>query len=71
MWVLTDEEEDKLLTTCDAIDEREGREYLRDLVEVALHSGMRLEEIFCMKKKHVNFRYGFINIPKTKTHKSE
>ena len=70
MWPLTDAEENRLLAVCEATNEKKGRDYLRDLVEVALYSGMRQGEIFCMKKEHVNFRHEFVHIPKTKTHKS-
>ncbi len=70
MWVLTPEEEEKLLSACNSIEEKEGGEYLPDLVEVALYSGMRQGEIFNMKREHVSFRHGFIYIPKTKTHQT-
>ena len=46
MWVLTDEEEQKHLDECGKRPQRKGAKYLKDLVEFALYTGMRQDEIF-------------------------
>jgi len=67
MWVLTDDEEDRLLKECDRI--KEDPPYLRNLVTVALYSGMRLNEIFSMVPKHIDFENKVLNVPDSKTNK--
>jgi integrase len=64
MWVLTPEEEKKLLQECDKI--QQPRKYLSDLVIFALHSGMRLREILGLRKDHVDFQGRFILVTDTK-----
>lgn len=52
-WVLTNDEEKKLLEACEKSPQRKKAKYLKDLVLFALHSGMRLEEIFNLRKANV------------------
>lgn len=66
MWVLTPEEEKKLLENCEKSPQE--RKYLADLVKVALHSGMRLREILGLRKEHVNLQERFILVLDTKNH---
>jgi site-specific recombinase XerD len=68
-WVLTDEEETKLLNACGNSPQWGGKEkrYLRELVLFALHSGMREQEIFGLTKARVNLRDRFLEVVDTKT----
>jgi integrase len=68
IWTLTDDEEDRLLDACGRIEEK--LPYLQNLVTVALYSGMRLGEIFDMRKEHVHFDNEVVNVPNSKTHSS-
>jgi integrase len=68
IWVLTDDEEDRLLDACGRTEER--MPYLQNLVTVALYSGMRLGEIFDMRKEHVDFKNEVVIVPNSKTHTS-
>ena len=52
MWVLTPDEEQRLLAECDKRNQK--RKYLKDLVLFALHTGMRLDEILKLKKLDVH-----------------
>lgn len=67
MWVLTDEEEQKLLDECDKRPQRKAAKYLRDLVTVGLYSGMREDEIFNLKKDNVKLKERYIIVTDTKT----
>jgi len=69
-WALSEEHESRLLEACASINEREGKEYLHDLVEVALYSGMRQQELFDLKWEHVLLKHGFILVPKSKNYKA-
>ena len=66
MWVLTPEEEIKLLAECEKRPQR--KKYLKDLVQFALHTGMRLDEIFKLKNSNVNLKESYIKVIDTKTH---
>lgn len=66
MWVLTADEEKKLLEACQKSPQRRKKRYLKDLVLFALHSGMRLNEIFSLRKDHVNLKGRFILVTGTK-----
>ena len=72
MWVLSLEEEGRLLDECAKSAQRGGKEkrYLRDLVEFALHSGMRLEEIFSLLKVNVHLDQDFLIVVDSKNHQS-
>jgi integrase len=52
MWVLTPEEEQRLLEECDK--RPQIKKYLRDLVLLALNTGMREAEIFNLQKCNVD-----------------
>ena len=65
MWVLTPEEEEKLLVECDKRPQK--KKYLKDLVEFALHTGMRQDEIFKLKKGRVKLEERYIEVTDTKT----
>jgi len=70
MWVLSPEEEARLLEACEKSPQRGGKEkrYLRDLVEFALNSGMRLDEIFSLQKVNVHVEESFLTVLDSKTH---
>lgn len=68
MWVLTSEEEQKLLQACD--NSRQRTKYLRDMVELALNTGMRLNELQGLKKASVHLRKRFVALTGTKNHDS-
>ena len=70
MWVLTPEEEEKLLGACAKSPQRggQGKRYLRDLVLFALHSGMREQEIFNLRKERVDLNNRFLVVVDTKNH---
>ena len=70
MWILTTEEENKLLEACQKSPQRKKAKYLRDLVLFALHSGMREAEIFNVRKDQVDLRNRFILITDTKNNQS-
>lgn len=72
MWSLTAEEEARLLAECEKSPQRGGKEkrYLRDLVEVALHSGMRLKEIFALRKDHIRLDQNYLIVADSKNHES-
>ena len=66
MWVLSSEEEASLLEEC----EKRPKEYLRDLTEFALYSGMRQGEIFNLKKANVHLKESFVLVTDTKNHEN-
>ena len=68
MWVLSPEEEAKLLEECDKRPQRKKAKYLRDLVEFALYSGMRQSEIFGLKWVNVHLEENYLLATDTKTH---
>jgi integrase len=70
MWVLTPEEEEKLLEECRKNQQRKKARYLPDLVLVALHSGMREAEIFNMRDGDINLDLRFILVTDTKNGES-
>lgn len=67
MWVLTDEQEEKLLAECDKRPQR--KKYLKDLVLFGLNTGMRQGEIFNLKKNQVKIKDRYVLVTDTKTHK--
>ena len=68
MWVLTDQEEERLLEQCAKSPQRAKKRYLKDLVEFALYSGMRQSEIFNLKRSQVDLKNRFVMATDTKTH---
>ncbi len=72
MWVLTDEEESKLLEECGKRPQyrRNGKRhrYLRDLVEFAINTGMREGEIFRLKKTDIHTGKSYVVATDTKNH---
>jgi integrase len=67
-WVLTPDEETRILEIVAA--KRQQKKYLKDLVLFALHSGMRQDEIFGLKKCNVDMDNRFILVEHTKTGKN-
>lgn len=73
MWALSEAGEKKLLDACEkspqrgAKRNREFAKYLKDLVLVALHSGMREAEIFNLKKEDISLKEFYIRVNDTKT----
>jgi integrase len=73
MWALTPEEQDKLLQACEKSTQRGTKQdklfakYLRDLVLVALKTGMRESEIFNIRKGDVHLQERYIQISESKT----
>ena len=68
MWVLSPEEEVRLLGECDKRPQK--RKYLRNLVEFALYSGMRQSEIFNLKQVNVHLKKSFLLVTDTKNHEN-
>jgi len=68
MWVLSPEEEARLLEECEKRPQRKGAKYLRDLVEFGLYSGMRQAEIFGLRWAHVHLDENYVLATGTKTH---
>jgi len=68
MWVLSPEEEARLLEECEKRPQRKGAKYLRDLVELALYSGMRQSEIFGLRRVNVHLDENYLLATDTKTH---
>jgi integrase len=68
IWKLSPEEEKRLLAECDKRPQK--NKYLKDLVLVALHTGMRQGEIFKLKNTNVNLNDGYIKVTDTKTGKN-
>jgi integrase len=66
MWVLTPEEEKRLLEVCQKSPQRKKAKYLKDIVLFALHSGMREAEIFNLRKDDVNLGHRFVVVTDTK-----
>jgi len=66
MWVLSPEEEARLLDECDKRPQR--LRYLKDLVEFALYSGMRQGEIFNLRWVDVHLNEKYVLATDTKTH---
>lgn len=67
MWALSPEEEARLLEECDKRPQK-AEKYLRDLVEFALYSGMRRQEIFDLRWVHVHLDENYLLATDTKTH---
>lgn len=67
MWVLTPEEEDRLLDECQKRAQRKNKKYLKNLVKVALNTGMRQDEIFKLTKSDVKLKLRYIEVTDTKT----
>lgn len=70
MWVLTSDEEERLLKECDKRPQRKKAKYLRDLAEFALYSGMREDEIFNLRWVNVHLDENYVLVTDTKTHKN-
>jgi integrase len=68
MWVLTPDEETRLLIECDKRPQQ--KKYLRDIVLFALHTGMRQNEIFRLKKENVKLKESYILVTDTKNHEN-
>ncbi len=68
MWVITEEEEERLLEECDRRPQR--KKYLRDLTAFALYSGMRQQEIFGLLKEDVHLDDNYLLVRDSKTHES-
>ena len=68
MWVLSPEDEARLLEECGKIRQRKGAKYLSDLVEFALYSGMRQSEIFGLRWVNVHLEENYLLATDTKTH---
>lgn len=68
MWVLTPEEEARLIEACEARPQHE--KYLADLVRFALNSGMRLAEIRGLRKIDVHMAERFVLVRDTKNHEN-
>jgi len=68
MWVLSPEEEARLLEECDQRPQR--LRYLKELVEFALYSGMRQGEIFNLKWVDVHLNEKYVFATDTKTHEN-
>ncbi|RJP90956.1 MAG: site-specific integrase [Desulfobacteraceae bacterium] len=62
-WILSLEDEKRLLEECSKRPQRKGGEYLQDLVKLALYTGMRQGELFNLKKQDVflNEQYVFVS----------
>lgn len=67
MWCLTPDEEMRLLDECDKRPQK--RVYLRDLVEFAIYTGMRRQEIFNLSWDNVHLKEKYLYVPETKNHK--
>lgn len=72
MWVLTPEQEKKLLEQCAARAQHGGKEkrYLADMVLFALNTGMREAEIRGLQRGHVFLKQNYILVTDTKTHEN-
>ena len=68
MWVLSPEEETRLLDECDKRPQR--LRYLKDLTEFALYSGMRQGEIFNLRWVDVHLSERYVLATDTKTHEN-
>lgn len=66
MWILSHDDEDRLLAACDKSPQRKGGKYLGDLVRFALYSGMRLQETFGLRKDDVHLEERYILVRDTK-----
>ena len=72
MWALNDVEEEKLLEACEKSPQRGAKrnrffaKYLKDLVEVALNTGMREGEIFNLQKADIFLKERYIRVTDTK-----
>jgi len=60
--ILTQEEEDKIIAEIEKSDKR--YHHLKDMVTIALNTGMRQGEILAMKKSWINLREGLIIVPR-------
>jgi len=65
-WILSPEEEKRLLETCES--RRQRKKYLKDLVLFALYSGMRQAEIFNLKKFQIHLPESYVMVADSKTH---
>ncbi len=72
MWILSPEEEVRLLDQCAKSPQRGGPEkrYLRDLVAFALYSGMRLDEILSLLRVNVHLDQNYLFVVNSKSHRS-
>jgi len=60
--ILTEEEEDLIIKTIEESDKRYS--HLKNIVIIALNTGMRQGEILNMKKSWIDLREGIINVPR-------
>jgi len=60
--VLTYEEEDRIIEQIEKADKR--YDHLKDMVKIALNTGMRQGEIFAAKKDWINLKEGLIIVPR-------
>jgi integrase len=68
MWVLSPDEEARLLEECHRRPQK--RVYLRDLVELAIYTGMRLDETFGLRWSHVHLEEKYLYVAETKNHQA-
>lgn len=68
MWVLTEEEEQKLIEECEKRPQHQ--KYLADLVRLALNTGLRLGELQGLQKMNVNLDARSILVTDTKNHEN-
>jgi len=64
MWVLTPEQEEKLL---ERLGKEPGRKYVRDVVEIGLYSGARLGEILSLQKVQIAEGLSSFHVPAEKS----
>jgi integrase len=60
--ILTPAEEEKIVEEIEKSDKRYAQ--LKDMITVALNTGMRQGEILAMKKSWINLREGLIIVPR-------
>ncbi|MFZ2634404.1 MAG: site-specific integrase [Desulfosalsimonadaceae bacterium] len=65
-WILSPEDETRLLEECSKRPQRKGGEYLHDLVKFAAYTGMRQGEIFNLKKQDVFFNEKYVFVSDSK-----
>jgi integrase len=68
MWVLSFDEEQALLKACDERPQR--KKYLKDLVLLALNTGLREAELFNLRKLNVDMKKGYIRVVDTKNNEN-
>jgi integrase len=69
MWILSPDDEKNLSFHCEA-RQQHPRKYLKDLVQFALYTGMREEEIFSLKKINVDMQEGYVHVVDTKNNEN-